>query len=1279
VNKEDCKFLDSAVGKKWKEKGKDYAPFATLLNGNKRTGNEPVTMSYIHHVLDMNEKSVVDGMVQCYIQHKNNTNAPHDPQMTTKAMPVRVLVDNGSLGEATSYVDETVAERLEELGYQRKISKKDRVVIHVNNFNKLNEYFKVKLTLKNPETKEWTTKTVVTYVIKLTRTKNDPEIIIGLNDIRRHDIYKAIIIEMMKRAPITNEDDESSDDDNDDDDEEFIPPHDGLEEGESNDCPFQEEPGPPPEKRKTGTDESLKKTVVSWDMIPVEERLNIKMIENDDELSIEDTLRVCRQVARVFSKSLRKESARITPMMVEVTPEWVSKENQQPPRQVSRLKDEEIAKQVATMIDAEIVEASRANAHSQVTLAMKPDGTWRFCIDYRRLNAVTKDDCKWPLPRIDAMLQRLGSKKSKYFAILDLTKGYYQAPLHKDCRHLTAFITQKGVYEWNRVAMGLRGAPSFFQRAMATEVLPDLIYNICEVYLDDIIVFGRTKEEYLKNLETVLKRLDEFNVTVNPNKCKLGLREVEYVGHVINEDGMTFSPEKLRKAMSIDRPKTERQLKSFLGVANYFRDHIMNHSMIVAPLHDMMEGYRPRRELIWTKEGEEAFERVKKLLCDCPTLFWIDETAPVHLYTDASKLGVGAYLCQERNGKQVPIRFFSKSLNKGQRKWDVPRLEAYAIYAAFKEFDYLLRDAFTHIYTDHKNLTFIRDSTNEVVIRWKLSLQCYRFTIQHVRGEDNPIADFWSRLEEAPIDEYDLMKDNANGNHVVANMLQYIRPEDVCEEEEDDKYFDELMDREIKTLWEKLNFHTNDNIEVDEDKRKIILTVHNSIVGHHGVDRTIDLLKEKNHGWEKMEEDVRKVIKCCGTCQKMDARRVHIEVDHYTVGKYRLFDRLNIDTIGPYPMTEEGYDHIVVIVDSFSRYMTLFPTKGIDGDQAVNALLWHIGHYGAPNEILSDGGPEYANELIKEVLNTVGIEHLLTIAYSKEENSIVERANKEVNRWVRDILYDKRLQDTEWIYYMPFIQRIHNATNIKSIGTTPAKLVFGDRMDLNRNFITPTTLMEDENQTLVEWGSNRLRYQDQVVCVAQSIMKKHEEEIKESNIKKRKEREKTKFAVGEQVLLSAPPSMNGRRRKNKLEVLHTGPYEVVNNDGNHYLIRDLITHVTKEVGIWRLRPYYQIQDSITPEEVAMHDHIKEYDVACVLGHTGTFKRKQNMKFKIRWDGEYNKEEYDTEEPWENVRKSSVVHDYLRTIGEEKHIPKETEHEKNTTSQFNKKRRRWFSG
>jgi hypothetical protein len=254
---------------------------------------------------------------------------------------------------------------------------------------------------------------------------------------------------------------------------------------------------------------------------------------------------------------------------------WENPANALGPRLHTPMKQAEVQRQVNNMKPLGVIRDSQESYYSQVHLTPKPTpGEWRFCIDYRRLNEVTRS-MGWPLPNIADMLRRVGQRKSKFFCKLDLTAGCHQTPLDEASRKYTAFKTAFGVYEWNRVPMGLKGAPSYFQHVLQSEVLHGLIYNICELYIDDVIIFADTAKEMVTNLQLILRRLHEYGITVSPEKCSFGLEEIEFVGHTLNAEGLHFTRMKLDKVLDISLPVTSKQLKSFLGVCIFLANIYM--------------------------------------------------------------------------------------------------------------------------------------------------------------------------------------------------------------------------------------------------------------------------------------------------------------------------------------------------------------------------------------------------------------------------------------------------------------------------------------------------------------------------------------------------------------------------------------------------------------------------------------------------------------------------------------------------------------------------------
>jgi hypothetical protein len=294
--------------------------------------------------------------------------------------------------------------------------------------------------------------------------------------------------------------------------------------------------------------------------------------------------------------------------------------------------------------------------------------------------------------------------------------------------------------------MGLKGAPAYFQSAMATEVLGGLVMNICEIYLDDVIVFADTQLSLVQRLKQCFERFREKGISLNPSKCKLGVTSVEYCGHLIDKDGLHFTQPKLETVADFPTPETQHQLRSFLGLANWFRDHIRGHSDLVRPLHKVLEGYDKKKRLIWTPELLQSFTDTKKAISGCPKLYFLDDISPIYLHTDASQYGMGAYLFQVRDGISYPIRFLSKAFDDRMSRWSTIQQEGYAIYYAITQWDYLLRDRKFTLRTDHDNLTMLKVDSNVKVQRWMLALQAFDYEVEHIKGINNIVADGLSRL-----------------------------------------------------------------------------------------------------------------------------------------------------------------------------------------------------------------------------------------------------------------------------------------------------------------------------------------------------------------------------------------------------------------------------------------------------------------------------------------------------------------------------------------------------
>jgi cleavage and polyadenylation specificity factor subunit 1 len=321
----------------------------------------------------------------------------------------------------------------------------------------------------------------------------------------------------------------------------------------------------------------------------------------------------------VFARTVSATPAEVPPMKIELSDpkKWQTAASRGPPRPQTPAKQAALIKHLHKMLKAGIIIPSQATEYSQVLLVPKPNKEWRFCVDYRLLNELIIS-MGWPIPNIERLLVRLGQRKARFFAVLDFTSGYHQVLLHPAFRRFAAFITDFGVFEPVRLWMGLKTAPSYFQQQIAT-VLEGLLYFILELYLDDIIVFGSTESEFLDNLRTVFQRLKEKNITLNPDKAKIGLTELEYVGRVINEHGLKMSSQKIQRVLDFPLPKTGKNLKQFLGLVNYFRSYVRNFGHTAYPLQEMINNYGEvrQRRLRWTPDLIRCFEELRAAVANC--------------------------------------------------------------------------------------------------------------------------------------------------------------------------------------------------------------------------------------------------------------------------------------------------------------------------------------------------------------------------------------------------------------------------------------------------------------------------------------------------------------------------------------------------------------------------------------------------------------------------------------------------------------------------------------
>lgn len=472
---------------------------------------------------------------------------------------------------------------------------------------------------------------------------------------------------------------------------------------------------------------------------------NILQTEHLNGEEKESLLSICDEYADIFHLEGDKLSSANAVYHEIHTPMITQPINERPYRLPFKHK-QEINKQIQNLEKDNIIAPSNSPWNAPLLVVPKkpgPDGEvqYRVCVDFRKLNQISKGDA-YPLPNITDILDQLG--KSKYYTTLDLAQGYHQVEMHPDHRAKTAFSTERGHFEFLRVPFGLKGAPATFQRLMNT-VLTGLNGIKTFVYLDDIIIYAKSISDHSEKLREVFERLRKFNLKLQPTKCTFMRKEVNYLGHIITDQGVKPDPKKVQCVSNFPIPTNQKELKSFLGLSGYYRRFVPNYGKISKPLTSLL---KKDVDFQWSDLCQKAFEDLKAILITEPLLQYPDFTRAFNLTCDASNYSIGCILSQGIIGQDPPIAYASRTLNKAEINYSTTEKELCAIVWGVKQFrPYLLGQKF-NIITDHRALTWlfnVKDPGSRLT-RWRLKLEEYDYEIYYKPGCVNTNADALSRI-----------------------------------------------------------------------------------------------------------------------------------------------------------------------------------------------------------------------------------------------------------------------------------------------------------------------------------------------------------------------------------------------------------------------------------------------------------------------------------------------------------------------------------------------------
>ncbi len=540
-----------------------------------------------------------------------------------------------------------------------------------------------------------------------------------------------------------------------------------------------------------------------------------------------------------------------------------------PSRPTYRLSTEELAELKKTLDDLlskGFIRPSVSPFGAPILFVKKKDGSRRMVIDYRGLNRITVKN-KYPLPRIDELLDQLGG--AKVFSKLDLVSGYHQIRIKASDVHKTAFRTRYGHYEFLVLPFGLTNAPATFMRLM-NDVFRPYLDKFVVVFLDDILVFSKSPEEHVRHLREVLSLLRKHKLYAKLSKCSFFLSEVEFLGHIVGADGIRTDPNKVKAITEWQAPRNITDVRAFHGLASYYRKFIKNFSAIAAPLTALTSS---KSKFEWTPKADKAFQDLKRAIVSADVLkpFQDAPGVPTRVTTDASDEAIGAELAQEVDGVFHPVAFESRKLTPAERNYPTHERELLALVHALKTWRHYLEGRTFRVVTDHNSLKYIQvqPSLSKRQAGWLDLLQEFDFTIDYKPGRGNVVADALSRrlhmistVEGAPTLHQQIKAGYRNDKFYKA-----IRRNMAAGDGTEDFSFDALG-----LLYNRANGQERLYVPaVPEIRTKLLREAHDSEVsGHFGGPKTTAQL-ERTYWWPSLRQDVRAYVSTCDACQRHNA------------------------------------------------------------------------------------------------------------------------------------------------------------------------------------------------------------------------------------------------------------------------------------------------------------------------------------------------------------------------------------------------------------------------